>query len=552
MSDHYPPASDPPSSPDPQQVSPEQALPPEGLQPPTGGMAPLLSAPRGAVDLAVTQRQSLWAIAVLAVRTVRQIGLLQIGVFVVFVLSRSPSVFIGLGIGLLAIFAFVVVAALRWLRYTFVVENDELVVHRGVLQRQRLSVPLQRVQSVSLEQQLLHRIFSVVQIKLDTAGSGDAEFMIDAIEKPVAAELQRLVADFRAEADPVAAPAVPTTGADTSAVTPATSSADRLVPAPPVERVLVRNSPLTNLKVALSQTPLAGLALLAPIVAFGDEISDVVPFDLPSLEDLPEGEELLWLVPVIAVITAVVSVVLNIVRVMLADWNLTVSATADGLRRDAGLLSTTSVATPVGRVQTVAESQGLLERFWGIRTVSLTMISPPGITAPGCSVPEATTLRRTALAGYQPAAELNRTVSPLEVFVRVRNAALLAAVIAAGSSQGVGWWALLAFLGPLWVAVEATVQVRRRRWGYDNESLSDFQAFVGWERKDVLFRKANVVTVRQSFFERRRGLATLVLAVSGSESSDRDLKIGMIPLADATYLRDFALRAVETDHRDWM
>jgi putative membrane protein len=56
--------------------------------------------------------------------------------------------------------------------------------------------------------------------------------------------------------------------------------------------------------------------------------------------------------------------------------------------------------------------------------------------------------------------------------------------------------------------------------------------------------KAQFVTVSQSFFERRKGLATVRL-----QSADGYLAVPMIDVGDAFAVRDLVLHAVETDRR---
>ena len=70
---------------------------------------------------------------------------------------------------------------------------------------------------------------------------------------------------------------------------------------------------------------------------------------------------------------------------------------------------------------------------------------------------------------------------------------------------------------------------------------------MGWRRQEVLIRKLNGVTVQQSLFERKRGLATVTVATAAGA-----VHIGMIPLDQAELLRDEFLRSVETDRRAWM
>ena len=133
------------------------------------------------MNLEQPQRQSILAIVFLAARTIRQVGIVQIVIAGGFLISRSPSLVVLIA-GVLVIGAiFMAIATLRWWRYTFMVHNGELRVDRGVLSRDTLTVPLDRVQSVSIEQKFLHRVVKLVQVSLDTAGTSNAEFTFDAI-----------------------------------------------------------------------------------------------------------------------------------------------------------------------------------------------------------------------------------------------------------------------------------------------------------------------------------------------------------------------------------
>ena len=132
-------------------------------------------------DLDEPQRQSPLAVVFLAARTIRQVGIFQVLLAAGFVISRSPSVVVLIFAALVVGALFFAVATLQWWRYTFVVSNGELRVDRGVLSRNTLTVPLDRVQSVSIEQKFLHRLVKLVEVSLDTAGTSNAEFTFDAV-----------------------------------------------------------------------------------------------------------------------------------------------------------------------------------------------------------------------------------------------------------------------------------------------------------------------------------------------------------------------------------
>ena len=77
--------------------------------------------------------------------------------------------------------------------------------------------------------------------------------------------------------------------------------------------------------------------------------------------------------------------------------------------------------------------------------------------------------------------------------------------------------------------------------------MSLFEHVVDASSSQMALRKANGVQVTRSLFERRRGLATVT-----STSAAGAISVGMVPVADATAVRDLALYAAETDPRPWI
>lgn len=487
------------------------------------------------VSLREPQRQSLMAIFFLALRTVRQIGVVQLIIGIGFLLARAPSIAWLFAVALLIGCVLLGIAGLTWWRYTFCVVNGELHVRSGVLSQQTLSVPLDRVQSVSLEQKVLHRQLGLVQVSVETAGSDSPEFTIDALDRPVAYALQRAAADHRRAS---------------AMSTVASESLDQPVEPPPPQRpdrVLLQHSPGRIAMIALTQMPLTGIAVVAPLLAIADDLADVVPFGLPTVEQPSIGVWLVWAAPLIILVVVVVGLILNLIRVVLTDWNLTVTSTAQGLRRNAGLLSTTSIASSIPRIQRVVVNQGLLERIAGLHTVELHTIGAGDFVIPGCDSSQVHEFRSLALADSHRVETLDRRVSSAEVFKAVRSASVVSVLLAAALYVFVGWWVLLLLLlvTSRWLAVRR--QVRLRRWGASMDAVTDRREILGWSRQDLLLRKVNGAKVSQSLFERKRDLATVWF-----QTADGSMSIGMIGIDEARAMRDRALYIAETDRNAWM
>ena len=487
-------------------------------------------------DLDEPQRQSPLAVVFLAARTIRQVGIFQVLLAAGFVISRSPSVVVLIFAALVVGALFFAVATLQWWRYTFVVSNGELRVDRGVLSRNTLTVPLDRVQSVSIEQKFLHRLVKLVEVSLDTAGTSNAEFTFDAVDRGVALELQRVASDYRAEHD----------GEDELFIGPVLGNeASAPKEAAFEEQVVLNHSPRRLVRLGLSRVPFSGLAFLAPLLAFGDDLIDRIPFSIPEV-DISIGLWLLWFVPAAVIVVALFGFILNLAGTFLREWDLRVIQTESGLRREAGLLSKTSVASSVSRVQSIETRQGLMQRAFGLQHITLHNIGDGDFLVPGCTAEEIIRVRSVGLEEAAGVDIIDRPVSKAEVFKDTRNALVFCTALAFALFFVVGFWVAFLVIPVVGTWLSSRRRVRLRRWGIDSDSIAIRNEFLAWRTREALLRKANGVAVRQSYFERSRGLATVEVRLAGGVLNG-SISIGMIPYEEALAVRDRALYLVETD-----
>ncbi|MEO6651112.1 MAG: PH domain-containing protein [Ilumatobacteraceae bacterium] len=484
--------------------------------------------------LAAPVRQSPIALVFIAWRFIRRLGIVNIGAALLFTLARGFSIGLWIAATLAAI-AVLVHSLLSWWRSTFLVSRDELVITSGVLSVERLVIPLDRVQSVSIDQRLLHRPFGLVGAAVDTAGSQDAEFEIAAIGVGTAEALRRLASDARVAS-----------GATSSGQATAGSSP----PAPPGgDRVLLRRSPRQLALAGATRLPWAGLAVLAPLLAFGDDV-DVLDGFTGWVEDLVErwtGDSsaggVLVIVALLIAVAALFGTALQTVREIVTNWNLTVYRTPTGLRRTAGLLSTTSRSATLRRVHAIVTDDTPPQRWLGFTTLTLKAVGSNDIVLPG-SPPDDVTRLRALLFGVAAPPPLDRRISGWFVFVAVRNAALVAALVAVVVWFRVGWWSASVLVVVPLRGLAAGYQWQRRRWGLDEDRIAESYGLIRRRTTEAPLRKTQVVKVTQSFFERRRGLATVRVQTAGGF-----IAVPFIDRHDALAVRDRVLYAVETDGR---
>ncbi len=476
------------------------------------------------IDLSQPQRQSPLAIVFLGIRAVRSLGVVQFVLLALFIVRGAADGRL-LAVGLLAVVVLAAMSVLSWWRYTFQVLDGELVVTSGVVRVDRLTVDVGRVQSIAIEQELLHRLTDLVKVVVDTAGSSQPEFTIDAIARPVAEELQRQM----------------TVGAS------AASEAATQDPARPVERVVFQHTPGRLALAALTSSPWAGLALLVPLLALDEVVADPITDQLSAWAPDADLDDLgWWLVPIVVIAVAVFVSLLNLGRVFLAEWDLALRTDSATLRRTSGLLSRTSTTSTVARVQVLTSRRNPLQRRVGLHDLHLSNAGQGDIRLIGCRDDEFDAA--AAVAGLTAIVDLplDRRVHPAEIWLNVRNALLVAVAAAAAGSLVVGWWALLAIAAvvPAWWA--ARRRVRTFRWSLGSE-VATAGRVIRSTTQQSLIRKTNVVRVRQSFFERRRGLGRVDVVTAAGR-----ITIGMIPIDEAWAVRDVIVHGVETDRRAWM
>src|SRR5690348_651816 len=92
----------------------------------------------------------------------------------------------------------IVYGVARWFTTSYRIDSEEVQLRTGVLQRKVLSVPRNRIRSVSTDARLLHRVLGLTVLRLSTGREAKREgaFALDAVE---AAQVPRLRAVLLAE-----------------------------------------------------------------------------------------------------------------------------------------------------------------------------------------------------------------------------------------------------------------------------------------------------------------------------------------------------------------
>lgn len=273
------------------------------------------------------------AIAVLSARNLR--GL---------ILAFIPALALGQWTLLIAIplALSIVGGVIRYLTTRFYLEGDSLVIESGFVSRVRRVLPLARIQSVEVIQGLVHRLFSVVELRAEAIGGGnEGEARLAALNPAEAEALrERLLASSKPASDATEVPPL-------------------LAHLGPKDLVLAGATG-------------GRVAVVAALLGYGFEL---LPEDNPLDPLLETGVRTLVL---LGTAFLVISLIISIVATVVVYWNFTVSRAGDQLTVTRGLLETRRSLIPIRRIQSVSINENPIRRVFGLASLTIVVAGYAG------------------------------------------------------------------------------------------------------------------------------------------------------------------------------
>lgn len=398
-----------------------------------------------------------------------------------------------LGVGAMAFFTW-----LGWRNFTYAIVEDQLVISRGVLNRSRRTIPLARVQDVSIEQKLLARIFDLAFVRIETGGSQTDEATLDSVTLP---EAQRLRAALRR----------------LPASVPAETEAEAATFAMPIGRVLLYG--LFNFS----------LVWLAAILGILQTFDDLIGFDWSDLIGTAQREvRSHFTIGAGASVLAVglaLGILAGVARTLAREYGFTLVDRGDTFRRIRGLLTRSEVTVVKARIQLTLVRRALVSGRLGWQSLHFQTLggsddrsgrqemAPFGRGEEVAAVVDAAGLPRFERAGL----------------IAVANRHALRAVLRRGVPPtlvfGVAGW----FYGPIWlglalvpIMVAVGLQERRHhRYALRDSSLQVTRGVLSQRDWTVPYPAIQSITVRRSWLQRRLGLASVHADTAGGRGGHR-------------------------------
>ncbi len=489
-----------------------------------------MSTPDDAIATATDKRLHPWSWLFVLLQQLKQF-LIPLVALVLFGRGDRNELWSLVGVGVLA-----AVSILQYFTYRYRVERDSLTIRSGWLHRSLRHVPFARIHNVVLHQTLLHRIFGVAEVRLESAGGDKPEAQMRVLRLDDALALEQLIR-HRGVLPAADAPLI----------------VDDVLLAMPTAEV-IRHGLISN----------RGLIVVGAGVA---ALSQVSPRLLPNLfEDMGEaifgwslfegmgkamfgwaGRQVFgpaqYVLAALSLLLLFVVVlrVLSIAMAFLQYHGFRLSEHGRRLTVERGLLTRLRTSVTRRRIQAWTLQEGVLHRLFKRRTLNIdTAVAESGNEkralkelAPIAPPAACDALIRHLLPATQwPRSDwqpLHRQAAWRLFFPGVLFALGLTAVLA-------GRFGAIGLLGLLWLPWSWLLSTQHaRRAGYSvDEDLIVVRG--GWWSRYWRFAelgKVQALQVTRSPLDRRFGMATLHLDTAGASSFAPPLRIRYLPEHEA-------------------
>ena len=240
---------------------------------------------------------------------------------------------------------------LAWWRFTYRIGTSEIVIEKGLLQRQRRVIPFDRVQDIAIEQPLLARLFGTARVKIETGGSAADEGSLDMIALADARALRDQVRHGRAGA-----------AAEVAEITDAAA-----------EPLLFALSPRRLFVAGLFNFSLVFLAAIMGVLQYLEQLNLFHWVDWliggGGGRDAAAALTIRGALLLVALVLAL-GMIAGVARTVARDFGFRLTRAPAGFRRKRGLFTLSEVVIPVRRTQAARIESGIAGRIIGWRSLS--------------------------------------------------------------------------------------------------------------------------------------------------------------------------------------
>lgn len=251
-----------------------------------------------------------------------------------------------MAVALIFILFSLVYGILSWLRFTYRVEEGELRIESGFFIKKKRYIPFERIQSLDFSEGIFQRIFGLVKVKVETAGSsgpGEAEGVLTAITRAEAKSIQEYLTSVKNSGKTVA---------------------------PELNQLPSKMYKITPGQLFMLGSTSGGAGVvISAVFAFVMQFDDLIPYERVFNELQVFIKNGVVFISIIVFFVFLLAWLIAIVGTMFKYANFTVERVEDDLIISRGLLEKRQVTVPLNRVQGIMITENLIRQPLGYGSV---------------------------------------------------------------------------------------------------------------------------------------------------------------------------------------
>ena len=389
---------------------------------------------------------------------------------------------------------------LQWYRYSYRVENGEFRIEYGLFIRKKRFIPLERIQKIDVSAGIIHRLFGLVKLQVETAGGGtEAEAVLSAIKIEDANQLREVLKGEKI-------------GSELSGIGE--------------ERELVQYKlSQTELMIAASTSGGIGIVISA-LFAFISQFDELIPYEqvLGRFEKYINVGTIILIIALV-LIGLLIAWLIGIILVGFKYANFTVTKHDRNLIITRGLIEKRQLTIPLSRIQAIRIVENPVRQLLGYTTI---YVESAGRTVEKGEEDFSSLLfpllrknQLDVILKFVPEYNLNISLHQVPERSKVRyiiRTLLPIVPVVLGVSIYFQGWAfasiLLIPIGIWW----GYLKYCAAGWGLEEDQLS--MRFRIFSKVTILHKKRRIqsITEGQSFFQSKKQLMTVKTSIRSSVS----------------------------------
>ncbi|WP_312075962.1 PH domain-containing protein [Chryseobacterium sp.] len=266
---------------------------------------------------------------------------------------------------ILALLILIASAVLQYFNFKYYIdeENQEFVIHEGIINTSVIKIKLENIQEVNISQPFIHRFFNIYKLEVDTPGSSEKEVKISALTKQNALDLKEyLLTETKIESH--------------------NELKDNILEETEVKEARsLKISTFSILKYGITSNYIQSFLALVSLVIYGfSELVNIlkkVEFDTKFDYDSVEEQFLAFSIPVIigiVVIAIIIGIIINAGRTIIKFFNFKIAENSKSFSFEYGLFNTRNSIVNKSKVQVITETENWIQKKMNISYVKFLQI----------------------------------------------------------------------------------------------------------------------------------------------------------------------------------